>query len=99
MRNTTKNITEVLQNSTFSRLVRRANQLNALNAQIQHQLPPLFQGRCKAVKLEENRLFLEVPSAVIRQAVLLQQAVVLQAIQAEFSQVNELEIRVNPDFK
>lgn len=100
MKNSTlKNITEILQNSTLTRIVQQANELNQLNVKIQQLLPSLYRGLYRIINLSDNQLVFEVQSATIRQGLLLQQANLLKLIQTDFPQVTELIFKVNPNFK
>lgn len=97
MKNSTvRNISEILQNSALTRIVQQANELNLLNERVQRLLPNLYQGLYRILNLSDNQLIFEVPSAVIRQGFLLQQATLLTLIQREFPQVTELKFQVNP---
>ncbi|WP_373777766.1 DciA family protein [Glaesserella sp.] len=96
---TTKNITEVLQNSSLSRIVQRANELNALNDKIQTILPSIYRGLYRIVNLSDNSLTFEVQSATIRQGLLLQQESLLKLIRMDFPQITSLQFNVNPNFK
>lgn len=96
---TTKPISEILQNSALTRIVQRANELNQMNVKIQRLLPSVYHRLYRIVNLSDNQLVFEVPNASIRQGLLLQQATLLKLIQAEFPQVSELKIKVNPNFK
>lgn len=96
---TTKPISEILQNSALTRIVQRANELNQMNVKIQRLLPSIYHRLYRIVNLSDNQLVFEVPNASIRQGLLLQQATLLKLIQAEFPQVSELKVKVNPNFK
>lgn len=96
---TTKPISEILQNSALTRIVQRANELNQMNVKIQRLLPSVYHRLYRIVNLSDNQLVFEVPNASIRQGLLLQQATLLKLIQAEFPQVSELKVKVNPNFK
>lgn len=100
MKNSTvKKISEILQNSAIARIVQQANELNLLNDKIQQLLPNLYTGLYRVINLSDNQLTFEVPSAVIRQGFLLQQATLLALIQRDFPQVTELKFQVNPQLK
>lgn len=96
---TTKPISEILQNSALTRIVQRVNELNQMNVKIQRLLPSIYHRLYRIVNLSDNQLVFEVPNASIRQGLLLQQATLLKLIQAEFPQVSELKVKVNPNFK
>lgn len=96
---TTKNISEILQNSALNRIVQRATELNGLNKQIQQLLPNIYRGLYRIRNLADNQLVFEVPNAVIRQGLLLQQTALLKQIQQHLPEVNELIVQINPDFR
>lgn len=96
---TTQNICEILQNSTLARIVEQANELNRLNDKIQQLLPNLYRGLYRIRNLSDNQLVFDVPNAAVRQGLLMQKSVLLHLIQQEYPQINEFEIRVNPDFR
>ena len=100
MKNSTrKNITEVLQNSSLSRIVQRANELNLLNQKIQNLLPKQYRGLYRIVNLVDNCLIFEVQNATIRQGLLLQRTLLLELIRLDFPTVTELQFKVSPSFK
>ncbi|WGE32975.1 DciA family protein [Actinobacillus genomosp. 1] len=100
MKNSTiQNITEVLQNSSLSRIVQRANELNLLNQKIQNLLPKQYRGLYRIVNLVDNCLIFEVQNATIRQGLLLQRTLLLELIRLDFPTVTELQFKVSPSFK
>lgn len=100
MKNSTvKNIADILQNSTLTKLVQQTNELNLLNTKLQQLLPSLYRGLYRIVNLSDNQLVFEVRSAAVRQGLLLQQHQLLQLIQTDFPQVTELKFKVTPNFK
>ncbi|MGQ8820429.1 DciA family protein [Bibersteinia trehalosi] len=96
---TTKNISEILQNSALHRIVQRATELNSLNDKIQQSLPSIYRGLYRIRNLADNQLVLDVPNATIRQGLLLQQGLLLKLIQQDLPQVHALNIHVDPNFK
>ncbi len=96
---TTKNIHEILQNSSLTKIVQRANELNELNRKIQQLLPEQYRELYRILNLSDNLLTFEVQNATIRQGLLLQQTSLLKLIQTDFPQVTELQFKVNPNFK
>lgn len=96
---TTKNIHEILQNSSLTKIIQRANELNELNRKIQQLLPEQYRGLYRILNLSDNLLTFEVQNATIRQGLLLQQTSLLKLIQTDFPQVTELQFKVNPNFK
>ncbi len=100
MKNSTiQNITEVLQNSSLSHIVQRANELNLLNQKIQNLLPKQYRGLYRIVNLVDNCLIFEVQNATIRQGLLLQRTLLLELIRLDFPTVTELQFKVSPSFK
>ncbi|WGE64246.1 DciA family protein [Actinobacillus equuli subsp. haemolyticus] len=94
-----KNITEVLQNSSLSRIVQRANQLNDLHQKVQKLLPEQYRGLYRIVNLVDNQLVFEVQNATVRQGLQLQSSHLLRLIHSDFPNVTELQFKVNPSFK
>ena len=82
-----KNITEILQNSSLSRIVQRANTLNDLNQKIKTLLPEKYRGLYRVANLVDNQLVME-----------LEYTTLLCAIQRDFPQVQTIQINVNPNF-
>lgn len=100
MKNSTiKNINEILQNSSLTKIVQRANELNELNRKIQQLLPEQYRGLYRILNLSDNLLRFEVQNGTIRQGLLLQQTALLYLIQADFPEVTALDFKVNPNFK
>lgn len=93
-----KNISDVLEQSSLSRLVERANLLNAANEVLRPKLPEQFRTLCRIVNLNDSELVFETPNAVVRQGLQLQQAYLLQIIQQAFPKIQTLVFRINPDF-
>ncbi|MFA9500960.1 DciA family protein [Mannheimia sp. E30BD] len=94
-----KKINDILQNSTLSRIVEKANFLNDLNQKIQKILPESYRGLYRVANLVDNQLIINVQSATVRQGLLLQQASLLVQIQTELPQITQLEFKVNPSVK
>ena len=100
MKNSTiQNITEVLQNSSLSHIVQRANELNLLNQKIQNLLPKQYRGLYRIVNLVDNCLIFEVQNATILHGLLLQRTLLLELIRLDFPTVTELQFKVSPSFK
>lgn len=95
----TKNITDILQNSSLNRIVQRANALNELNRKIQILLPKQYCRLYRILNLSDNLLTFEVQNATVRHGLQLQQAELLKWIQTDFPQVEKLYFKVNPNFK
>ena len=85
-----KNITEILQNSSLSRIVQRANTLNDLNQKIKTLLPEKYRGLYRVANLVDNQLVI--------QGMLLEYTTLLCAIQRDFPQVQTIQINLNPNF-
>lgn len=94
-----KNISEVLENSSLSRIVQRANELNLLNQKVQKLLPETFRGLYRIINLVDNQLIFEVQNATVRQGLQLQHFHLLKLIQTDFPEVTQLQFKVNPNFK
>ena len=95
----TKNITDILQNSTLAKVVKRSNEVNELNHKIQRLLPIQYQNLYRLTDFSENCFTIEVKNATVRQGLLLQQPFLLKLIQMSFPAITQLEFRVNPNFK
>ncbi|HGO5814410.1 TPA: DciA family protein [Mannheimia haemolytica] len=91
-----KKINEILQNSTLSRIVEKANFINDLNQKIQKIWPQSLVGLYRVVNLVDNRLIINVQNATIRQGLMLQQIALLKQIQTDLPEITHLEFRVNP---
>ncbi|MEG9475100.1 DciA family protein [Mannheimia indoligenes] len=94
-----KKINEILQNSTLSRIVEKANFVNDLNQKIQKILPESYRGLYRVANLVDNQLIINVQSATVRQGLLLQQTALLAQIQTDLPEITQLEFRVNPSVK
>ncbi|QIM66936.1 hypothetical protein A4G16_05885 [Mannheimia granulomatis] len=94
-----KNINEVLQNSTLSRLVEKANFINNLNQKVEKLLPESYRGLYRVANLVDNQLIINVQNATVRQGLILQQTTLLQQIQTDLPEITQLEFRVNPSIK
>lgn len=92
-----KNITEILQNSSLSRIVQRASTLNELNFKIKNLLPAQYRSLYRIVNLVDNQLMIDVQNATVRQGLLLQQNELLKLLQTDFPQIEQLQIKVNPN--
>ncbi|QNS14982.1 DciA family protein [Mannheimia bovis] len=94
-----KKINDILQNSTLSRIVEKANFVNDLNQKIQKILPQSYRGLYRVANLVDNQLIINVQSATVRQGLLLQQASLLAQIQTDLPEITRLEFKVNPSVK
>lgn len=95
---TTRNINELMQHSTLTHIVQRANELNILNSKIQKLLPNLYNGLYRVRNLSDNSLTFEVQSAAVRQGLLFQQTILLNLIRQDYPNIDELKFKVNPNF-
>lgn len=91
-----KKIHDILQNSTFSRIVEKANDINMLNDKMQKILPESYRGLYRVANLVDNQLIINVQNATVRQGLLLQQAALLVQIQTDLPEITRFEFRVNP---
>lgn len=94
-----KKINDILQNSTLTRIVERANFINELNQKIQKILPESYRGLYRVANLVNNQLIINVKNATVRQGLLLQQVTLLKQIQADLPEITQLEFRVTPSLK
>lgn len=94
-----KKINDILQNSTLSRIVEKANFINDLNQKIQKRWPESYRGLYRVVNLVDNQLIVSVQNATVRQGLILQQSMLLKQIQPDLPEISQLEFRVNPSVK
>ncbi|HHW7567324.1 TPA: DciA family protein, partial [Mannheimia haemolytica] len=91
-----KKINDILQNSSLSRIVEKANFINDLNQKIQKRWPESYRGLYRVVNLVDNQLIVSVKNATVRQGLILQQSMLLKQIQPDLPEISQLEFRVNP---
>ncbi|HDL5966483.1 DciA family protein [Mannheimia haemolytica] len=91
-----KKINDILQNSSLSRIVEKANFINDLNQKIQKRWPESYRGLYRIVNLVDNQLIVSVKNATVRQGLILQQNMLLKQIQTDLPEITQLEFRVNP---
>ncbi|HDL5700049.1 DciA family protein [Mannheimia glucosida] len=91
-----KKINDILQNSSLSRIVEKANFINDLNQKIQKRWPESYRGLYRVVNLVDNQLIVSVKNATVRQGLILQQNMLLKQIQTDLPEITQLEFRVNP---
>lgn len=94
-----KKINDILQNSSLSRIVEKANFINDLNQKIQKRWPESYRGLYRVVNLVDNQLIVSVKNATVRQGLILQQSMLLKQIQPDLPEISQLEFRVNPSVK
>ncbi|MBF4101557.1 DUF721 domain-containing protein [Mannheimia haemolytica] len=87
---------DILQNSSLSRIVEKANFINDLNQKIQKRWPESYRGLYRVVNLVDNQLIVSVKNATVRQGLILQQNMLLKQIQTDLPEITQLEFRVNP---
>lgn len=95
---TVKNIKEILQNSTLSQIVKKANLIAELNEKISQILPKHYLGLYRIINLQDNSLVLEVQNGTISQGLRFQQAHLLALIQAHYPEITQLEFKIQPNF-
>ncbi|HHW7518524.1 TPA: DciA family protein [Mannheimia haemolytica] len=91
-----KKINDILQNSSLSRIVEKANFINDLNQKIQKRWPESYRGLYRVVNLVDNQLIVSVKNATVRQGLISQQNMLLKQIQTDLPEITQLEFRVNP---
>lgn len=91
-----KKINDILQNSSLSRIVEKANFINDLNQKIQKRWPESYRGLYRVVNLVDNQLIVSVKNATVRQGLILRQNMLLKQIQTDLPEITQLEFRVNP---
>lgn len=98
-KSTTKNIADILKNTSLNQIITKANSINDLNYKIRQRLPEQYRGLYRIANLVDNTLIIDVQNATIKQGLQLQQKQLLDLIQLDFPDINELSFRVNPNFK
>ncbi|WP_301098906.1 DUF721 domain-containing protein [Otariodibacter sp.] len=94
-----KNIIDILENSSLSKIVQKSNQINTLNEHLKYQLPEQYKPLFRVTNIHHKSVTIDVKNASVHQGFLLQRAFLLKLIQTEFPHITQLELRVNPDFK
>lgn len=93
-----KDISKILQSSSLGKIVQRSALLYELNQKMPKLLPEKYRGLYRVANLVDNLLKFDVKNATIRQGLLLQQPMLLTAIQQDYPQITQLEFRVSPSF-
>ena len=92
------NIVDVMEQSSFAKMMRKGLAIHELNQQFTHTFPPQFLGKFRIGAIKGDTLFIEVTNAVVRQGILFRQAELLALVQQDYPQVEKFEIRINPAF-
>ncbi|OOF35829.1 DciA family protein [Rodentibacter heidelbergensis] len=93
------NIVEVMEQSSFSQMMKKGLAIHELNQKIHQIFPQEFQGLVRIGQINGEKLFIEVANAIVRQGILFRQTELLSLIQHEYPQVTKLEVKINPEFK
>ncbi|AAP96541.1 hypothetical protein A6046_06200 [[Haemophilus] ducreyi] len=97
--NTIKNISDILESSSLSRIVLRANELNSIDKKLQHLLPTEYLGCYRLINLVNNQLVFEVQNATVYRSLQLNQLQLLKLIQCQFPDILQLKFKINPNFQ
>ncbi|VTM24095.1 Protein of uncharacterised function (DUF721) [Stutzerimonas stutzeri] len=92
------NIVDVMEQSSFAKMMRKGLAIHELNQQFTRTFPPQFLGKFRIGAIKGDTLFIEVANAVVRQGILFRQAELLALVQQDYPQVEKFEIRINPAF-
>lgn len=90
------NINQVIENSSFSELMKKGLQVSELNEQLQRLFPAQFKGLYRVASLQQDTLSIEVANAMVRQGLLFQQTQLLEKIQQIQPEIKQLRFYVNP---
>ncbi|MBF0750797.1 MULTISPECIES: DciA family protein [unclassified Pasteurella] len=93
------NIVDVIEQSSFSQMMRKGLAIHELNQKLKLTFPQEFQGLFRIGRINGDSLFIEVANAIVRQGILFRQTESLKFIQIDYPQVKRLEIKINPEFK
>lgn len=91
-----RNINQVIEDSSFSKLMQKGLMINDLNTQLQRIFPVQFQGLYRVANVENGILSIEVMNAVVRQGVMFYQGQLLAVAQSIMPEIKELIFYVNP---
>ncbi|BBF11511.1 TPA: DciA family protein [Haemophilus influenzae] len=92
------NITDVLEQSPFAKIIKKGLAINEINQKFNCIFPQEFHGKFRIGNMTDNSIFIETANAIIRQGILFRQTELLKLIQEEFPQVTGFEITINPGF-
>ncbi|ADO81410.1 TPA: DciA family protein [Haemophilus influenzae] len=92
------NITDVLEQSPFAKIMKKGLAINELNQKFNRIFPQEFYGKFRIGNITDHLIFIEVSNAIVRQGILFKQIELLTLIQEEFPQVTGFEITINPGF-
>lgn len=95
--NKMKNIQQLVEQSSFAEIAKRAVFLNALNTQLQQRFPEIFRGRFRVATIRDDVIYCEVQNASLKQGILFRQAELLALAQEVFPQATRLEFKINPE--
>lgn len=93
-----RNITEIIEKSSFAKIAEQSLQINRLNQLIQQVVPEHFKGKFRVIQCKDDMLYIEVGTALIKQAIQLQKRTLLSQIQTIRPEISQLMIRINPDY-
>ncbi|OOF59513.1 DciA family protein [Rodentibacter myodis] len=93
------NIAEVMEQSSFAKMMKKGLAIHELNQKFNRTFPPEFQGLFHLGSVNNNVLFIEVANAIVRQGILFRQAELLKILQEDYPQVEKLEVKINPEFR
>ena len=98
------NITDVLEQSPFAKIIKKGLAINELNQKFNRIFPQEFHGKFRIGNMTVNSIFIETANAIVREGILLRQTELfkqielLTLIQEECPQVTGFEITINPGF-
>ncbi|MGV6988627.1 DciA family protein [Testudinibacter sp. P80/BLE/0925] len=95
--NKMKNIQQLVEQSSFAEIARRALFLGDLNNQLQQRFPDVFRGRFRVATIRDEVIYCEVQNASLKQGILFRQAELLALAQEVFPQATRLEFKINPE--
>ena len=94
----TVNIMDVLEQSSFAKIMKKGFAINELNQKFNRIFPQEFHGKFRIGNITDHLICIEVSNAIVRQGILFKQIELLTLIQEEFPQVTGFEITINPGF-
>ncbi|MGQ0287084.1 DciA family protein [Pasteurellaceae bacterium 22721_9_1] len=92
----TVNVKQLLEKSDFAQLMQKGLQIYAFDQHIQKVFPSQFKGLYRVANFTEDTLHFEVANAMVRQAFLFQQKVLLTQIQQSHPHIQHLQFKINP---
>ena len=91
------NITDVLEQSPFAKIMKKGLAINELNQKFNRLFPQEFHGKFRIGNMIDNSIFIETANAIVRQGILFRQRELLTAIQPTYPEVKGFEIKINPE--